>query len=208
MSQNTHPSSRAPDDLVSVRALAGPTRREIEALAEIFDQYRAHYGEASDAFRSASWLDENLSTSRLRVFVAEDSARFVGFAITMDVPASLRLAHFWQIRDLFVLPTHRRLGVGRALLASVRAAAIASSALRLVVQTEDDNDPALRLYADSGYALIKGYLLTDAAARPGTSLGPTGYPMRRAAQGSFPNTGAGERYDGELVVESRAHRAE
>jgi GNAT superfamily N-acetyltransferase len=157
VSQNTHLSSTAPDDLVSVRALAAPTRREIEALAEIFDQYRAHYGEASDAFRSACWLDENLRTSRLRVFVAEESGRFVGFAITMEVPASLRLSHFWQIRDLFVLPTHRRLGLGRALLASVRAAAIASGALRLVVQTEDDNDPALRLYADSGYALIKGY---------------------------------------------------
>jgi len=63
----------------------------------------------------------------------------------------------WQIRDLFVLPTHRRLGVGRALLASVREAAIASGALRLVLHTEDDNDPALRLYADSGYAPIKGY---------------------------------------------------
>jgi ribosomal protein S18 acetylase RimI-like enzyme len=75
----------------------------------------------------------------------------------MEVPASLRLAHFWQIRDLFVLPTHRRLGVGRALLTSVRAAAIASGALRLVLQTEDDNDPALRLYADSDYTLIKGY---------------------------------------------------
>jgi GNAT superfamily N-acetyltransferase len=157
VSQNTHPSSGAPDDLVSVRALVVPTYREIEALAEIFNQYRAHYGEASDASRSASWLDENLSTSRLRVFVAEDSARFIGFAITTDVPASLRLAHFWQIRDLFVLPTHRRLGVGRALLASVRAAAIASGTLRLVVQTEDNNDPALRLYADGGYAQVKGY---------------------------------------------------
>jgi GNAT superfamily N-acetyltransferase len=69
----------------------------------------------------------------------------------------LRLAHFWQIRDLFVLPTHQRLGVGRAILASVREAAVASGALRLVLQTEDDNDPALRLYADNGYALIKGY---------------------------------------------------
>jgi GNAT superfamily N-acetyltransferase len=157
VTQNTDPSSRAPDDPVSVRALVAPTRREVEALAEIFDQYRVHYGEASDAFRSASWLDENLRTSRLRVFVVEDSGRFVGFAITMEVPASLRLAHFWQIRDLFVLPTRRRLGVGRALLASVREAAIASGALRLVVQTEDDNDPALRLYADSGYAPINGY---------------------------------------------------
>ena len=157
MSRNTRPSPADANDLVSVRTLAAPTRREIEALAEIFDRYRAHYGEDSDAFRSACWLDENLSTSRLRVFVAEDSGGFVGFAITMEVPASLRLAHFWQIRDLFVLPTHRRLGVGRALLASVRAAAIASGALRLVLQTEDDNDPALRLYADSGYDLIKGY---------------------------------------------------
>ena len=91
------------------------------------------------------------------MFVAEDNEGFVGFAITMEVPASLRLAHFWQIRDLFVLPRYRRLGVGRALLASVRAAAIASGALRLVLETEDDNDPALRLYADSGYAMIKGY---------------------------------------------------
>ena len=159
MSRKGHSSysSTAPDDSVAVRALAGPTRREIEALAEIFDHYRAHYGEASDVARSSSWLDENLGTSRLRAFVAEDSPRFVGFAITMDVPASLRLAHFWQIRDLFVLPTHRRLGVGRALLASVREAATASGALRLVVQTEDDNDPALRLYADSGYEAVSGY---------------------------------------------------
>ena len=157
VSQHTDPSSAASADLLSVRALAGPTPREIEALAEIFDQYRAHYGEVSDVFRSACWLDENLSTGRLRAFVAEDSARFVGFAITIDVPASLQLAHFWQIRDLFVRSTHRRLGVGRALLASVRAAAMASGALRLVLQTEDDNDPALRLYADSGYALTEGY---------------------------------------------------
>ena len=157
VSRNTHPSPTAGSHRVSVRTLSAPTRREIEALAEIFDQYRAHYGEDSDTSRSASWLDENLSTSRLRVFVAEDNGRFVGFAITIEVPASLRLAHFWQIRDLFVLPTHRRLGVGRALLASVRAAAIASGALRLVLQTEDDNDPALRLYADSDYTLIKGY---------------------------------------------------
>jgi len=155
--QNTDLSSRAPDDVVSVRALAAPTRREIEALAQIFDQYRAHYGEGSDAFRSARWLEQNVSTGRMRVFIAEDRGRFVGFAITMELPGSLRLVHYWQIRDLFVLPTHRRLGVGRALLAFVRAAAIASGALRLVVQTEDDNDPALRLYTDSGYAPIKGY---------------------------------------------------
>ena len=157
MSQNTHSSPAAPADLVSVRLLPAPTRREVEALTEIFDQYRAHYGEAADASRTASWLVEKISTSRLRAFVAEDSGRLVGFAITMEVPASLSLAHFWQIRDLFVLPTHRRLGVGRTLLATVRAAAVKSGALRLVAQTEEDNDPALRLYTGSGYRVVSGY---------------------------------------------------
>jgi GNAT superfamily N-acetyltransferase len=169
VSQNAHPGPHARDDLVSVRTLAAPTGREVEALAEIFDQYRAHYGEAPNVYRSAWWLGENLSTGRLRVFVAEHGGGFVGFAITIEVPASLRLTHFWQIRDLFVLPTHRRLGVGRTLLASVRAAAVASGALRLVSQTEDDNDPALRLYADSGYATIRGYcsLTLPLAPEPG-----------------------------------------
>lgn len=157
MSRNTDQSPARADDLISVRTLAAPTRREIEALAEIFDQYRAHYGEDPDAVRSARWLHEHLEASRLRAFVAEDDGRFVGFAITTDVPASLRLGHFWQIRDLFVLPTRRRRGVARALLATVRAAATASGALRLVVQTEGDNDPALRLYAASDYIIIKGY---------------------------------------------------
>lgn len=142
---------------MTVRALSAATPSEIEGLAELFDQYRVHYGEAADVSRSASWLEQNLSTGRLRVFVAEDGARFVGFAITMEAPASLGLAHFWQIRDLFVLPSHRRRGVGRALLDSVRAAAVTSGAQRLVLQTEENNDAALQLYTDSGYTVIKGY---------------------------------------------------
>ena len=157
MNQNSRAGAAADAGVAPVRPLAAPTSEELEALAEIFDRYRAHYGEPPDASRSASWLDENLGTGRLRAFVAEDGGAFVGFAITMDVPASLRLGHSWQIKDLFVLPTHRRLGIGRALLASVRAAAIESGALRLILQTEDDNESALRCYADSGYAVVEGY---------------------------------------------------
>ncbi len=157
MSQNTDSIPTAADDLISVRGLDAPTRKEIETLAEMFDLYRVHYGEPSAVTRSARWLDENLSSSRLRAFVAEDDGELIGFAITTELPASLRLTHFWQIRDLFVPPTHRRRGVARALLASVREAATASGALRLVVQTEEDNDPALRLYHASGYVPIEGY---------------------------------------------------
>lgn len=129
----------------------------MEQLAEIFDLYRAHYGEAADAPQVASWLERNIGSGGVEAFVAEETDQVVGFAITLAVPASLRLGHFWQIRDLFVLPNHRRLGVGRRLLDSIRAAAIATGALRIVLQTEADNTPALRLYAESGYSAVEGY---------------------------------------------------
>jgi hypothetical protein len=41
----------------------------------------------------------------LAAFIAEMQGEQIGFAVTMDVPASLRLAHYWQIRDLFVAPS-------------------------------------------------------------------------------------------------------
>lgn len=155
---------------VAVRSLTAPTRTQIEQLAEIFDLYRTHYGEPADARGAASWLEANIGRGGLRAFLAEANDSVVGFAVTMAVPASLRLAHLWLIRDLFVLPTHRRRGVGRALLAVVRTAATASGALRLVVQTEEENDAALGLYADSGYELIEGFrsLTLPLGAEPST----------------------------------------
>lgn len=154
---------------VSVRILSTPSGDEIEALAEIFDRYRAHYGEPSDGSPSRPWLAKCLDTGQLRAFVAEDGAEMIGFATAMEVPASLRLAHFWHVRDLFVLPTHRRLGVARALLASIRAAALDAGALRLLLQTEEDNEPALRLYEASGYTVVRGYCSLNLPLAPKTA---------------------------------------
>jgi GNAT superfamily N-acetyltransferase len=161
--------------------LTAPTRREIKELAEIFEQYRAHYGEPPDAAGSATWLERNLESNRLRAFVATDQSQSIGFAITMEVPASLRLGHFWQIRDLFVVPHQRRRGVGRALLDSLHTAALAAGALRLVLQTENDNAPALRLYEESGFTLAEGYRSLTLPLSP-ESAGRTDTPSRQGRE--------------------------
>ena len=85
---------------VEVRMLAAPTRIEIERLATIFDRYRAHYDEIADARQTASWLDANISRGRLVAFVAEEDGELIGFAITMAVPASLRLIMVPRSRPL------------------------------------------------------------------------------------------------------------
>ena len=106
--------------------------------------------------------------SSSEIAAAEEDTDIVGFATTIDVPASLRLGHFWHVRDLFVLPTHRRLGIARALLASIRTAAVDAGALRVVLQTEEDNGPAIRLYQDSGYTGVEGYCSLTLPLAPST----------------------------------------
>jgi GNAT superfamily N-acetyltransferase len=142
---------------VLVRPLEAPTEAEITELAGLFDQYRAHYGEAIRAGQSASWLRHNLRSGRLAAFIAEMRGELIGFAVTMDVPASLRLGHYWQIKDLFVTPSRRRLGVARVLLDGIHSAAAAAGALRLAVQTEADNAGAIRLYEGCGFVPVEGY---------------------------------------------------
>lgn len=156
----------APIDSVEVRALVATNRVEVEQLATIFDLYRVHYGELAGASQTARWLDANINSGRLEAFIATDGAEFLGFAVTMAVPASLRLGHFWQIRDLFVLPHHRRRGIGGALLDHVRAAALRAGALRLVLQTETDNASALGLYAAKGFTVVEGYRTLTLALEP------------------------------------------
>ena len=153
-------------DSFDVRALGTPSRTEIDQLAPIFDQYRNHYGEAGNASQAASWLDANLRSGRLDAFVAVENGEFIGFAITMAVPASLRLGHFWQIRDLFVVEHRRQLGVGGALLAFVRSAAFSAGASRVTLQTEVDNASAVRLYERNGYSIVEGYCSLTLALDP------------------------------------------
>jgi len=142
--------------MYSVRPLSARSPHEPEALAGIFDLYRSHYGETIDLGRSASWLAHQLEAG-LNVLVAEDDSTIVGFVTWVRIPASLRLGLYWQIRDLFVLPAHRRRGIALALLDAVRSAAEVSGALRLALQTEEENEAALGLYRKAGYVPVPGY---------------------------------------------------
>ncbi len=143
---------------VQVRSLDTPTEAEIVALADIFDAYRAHYREEIEPGASATWLAEQLGSGRLTAFIAVLDGPLLGFATTLDMPASLRLGHYWQIRDLFVVTDRRRLGIGRALLTAIRESATSAGALRLSVQTERDNAAARHLYEVSGFAPVDGYV--------------------------------------------------
>jgi len=127
-----------------------------QPFVELFEQYRAHYGQAGDPDRSHAWLTDATTTGPMRAFLARVDGEAAGICLIAICPASLSLGEFWMVRDVFVDPRWRRTGVARALLDAVRAAAEHQGAVRLTVQTEDDNAGALQLYERYGFAPVTG----------------------------------------------------
>jgi GNAT superfamily N-acetyltransferase len=140
---------------VIVTALTEPAAEQLAGVAEVFDQYRRHYGQPALAGQTLAWLTDQISHRRLSVFVAHIGEDLAGLATTVVVPASLRLGCSWQLRDLYVIPGARHRGVARALVGAIRQTAIAAGAIRLSVQTESSNLAALQLYRTSGFVSVE-----------------------------------------------------
>jgi GNAT superfamily N-acetyltransferase len=136
-----------------------------QSFVELFERYRAHYGQAADQDRSRAWLADATTTGPMRAFLARVDGEAAGICLIAICPASLALGEFWMVRDIYVDPRWRRTGVARALLDAVRGAAQRSGALRLTLQTEDDNVAALRLYERYGFGPVTGlrHLILDLA---------------------------------------------
>jgi ribosomal protein S18 acetylase RimI-like enzyme len=72
------------------------------------------------------------------------------------MPASLALGTAWSIRDLYVAPAYRRMGIAGVLLQQVIDDAREAGAHRVSLQTETGNTPALTLYAAAGFQPVTG----------------------------------------------------
>jgi len=144
--------------LMSAPAVATVTATSsvFDEVSELFDAYRAHYGEPASLADTRRWLAEQVRSGRFRLAAALVDGRPAGFVTSVTIPASLTLRTAWLIRDLFVEPRHRRAGLGRLLLRDVVDAAQADRAFRVSLQTEAGNRQALALYESLGFQRIRG----------------------------------------------------
>ena len=127
-----------------------------DAHVGLFADYRVHYGQDRQPQQCDRWLREQLDAGRYRCYLVRtrtDGAP-VGMANVVVSPASMVLSLYWQLRDVYVAPDHRRQGAGRALLDVVVADARAAGAARVSLQTENGNDRALALYRNAGFEVV------------------------------------------------------
>lgn len=124
-------------------------------VAELFDDYRQHYGANPAPGTVADWLRDQVDAGRMRLYAAGPGDRAEGFCSVAIVPASLTLRSVWLLRDLYVDPLARGRGIARALLTRVADEARAEGAHRLSLQTEPTNTRALDVYAKAGFEPVR-----------------------------------------------------
>lgn len=134
------------------------TLDDLDALATLFDGYRVFYKQASDPALARAFIGERLQRDESVIFIARDGGNREALGFTQLYPlfSSVSARRIWVLNDLFVAPTARKRGAARALMDCARDFAMQAGALRLVLETAEDNHAAQALYESLGYARESG----------------------------------------------------
>ena len=124
---------------------------DLPDLAPLFDAYRQFYQQAPDLHSATDFLRQRMQARESRIFIAQSAAGMVGFAQLFPAFSSVRARRLWILNDLFVSATARRQGIAQRLLQAAESFARDSGALRLVLETGNQNLPAQQLYENLGW---------------------------------------------------------
>ena len=127
------------------------TRDDLPRLATLFDGYRQFYAREPDLPLAEGFLDARLRLADSAIFVAEVDQRLVGFVQLYPMFSSLSAGRAWILNDLFVDPSARRAGAGRALLECAARFGRDTGARWLSLSTQRGNHQAQRLYESLGW---------------------------------------------------------
>jgi ribosomal protein S18 acetylase RimI-like enzyme len=144
-------------------------RRHVAGFREVLDSVARErrflaYTEAPPVMEVRRFVLNNLKRGSPQ-FVALDAGRIVGWCDVVAKPReSLRHS---GVLGMGVASTHRRLGVGRRLLAATLEAATAGGLSRIELIVRADNAPAIGLYRGFGFATegeLRDYIRIDGSA--------------------------------------------
>ena len=131
-------------------------------IVPLFDAYRQFYEQHSDPIGARKFLAERLGKGESVIFLAWEGGQCVGFAQLYPTFSSVSMKRAWILNDLFVHPSARGRGVGRALLEQCKQLATETGAKEMTLETMKNNLTAQHLYEGCGWkrdeAFYKYYL--------------------------------------------------
>ncbi len=124
---------------------------DLESVSSLFGAYRQFYGQAAEIDLAKRFLLERLTRADSVILVAAEADLIAGFTQLYPSFSSTRVASIFILNDLYVSPSHRRKGVGRALLEAAARYAKDAGAVRMNLSTAHTNVEAQRLYESLGW---------------------------------------------------------
>jgi ribosomal protein S18 acetylase RimI-like enzyme len=144
---------------------AGP--RDLDAIAPLFDAYRQFYDKPPDLALARRYLDERFRRNESVIFVAEDrDGDIIGFTQLYPAFCSVLADRTFVLYDLFVTPSARGIGAGRALMEVAEAHARETGAARLELQTAKTNRIGQSLYESCGWERDELFYVYTKGLRP------------------------------------------
>jgi ribosomal protein S18 acetylase RimI-like enzyme len=144
-------------------------RRDVTAVAPLFDAYRQFYGKTPDLALAERFIRQRLENGDSLIFVAEApsaGAQPIGFTQIYPTFSSLQCKHAWVLNDLFVAERARRAGVAAALMNAAAEAARRVGVSSISLSTAHGNLSAQRLYVTLGYVLDEEFRTYSLAITP------------------------------------------
>jgi GNAT superfamily N-acetyltransferase len=128
------------------------TREDSPLLLELIRALADYERLRDEVVLDAALLEKHLFGERpaAEAAIAEVDGEPVGYALFFPTFSTFLGRPGLWLEDLFVLPAHRRGGVGRALLLHVASLAFARGCGRLEWSALDWNEPALAFYRELG----------------------------------------------------------
>ena len=124
----------------------------VDAIAELFDQYRQFYECESDISLSKQFIADRLNNNESTIFIAvDDDSVTRGFVQLYPSFCSIDAGKILILHDLFVEESVRNQGVGKLLMDKATEYAGETGAVRLDLLTDKANYPGQALYGKLGY---------------------------------------------------------
>lgn len=127
--------------------------RTSSAVVELFVAYRHFYGRLDTDDDARTFLRRRVQTQDSFVWAALADDDVAGFVQVYPAHSSLDLGTVWWLNDLFVAPTSRSGGAGRALVQHVLDEAATRGVTEVRLETQPENATARALYERLGFTL-------------------------------------------------------
>ena len=126
--------------------------RDLEAVAKLFDAYRQFYEKPADLALARRFITERFERRESIIIVAENAVgNIVGFTQLYPAFCSVLADRTYVLYDLFVTPSARGTGAGRALMEAAEAHGRNTGAARLQLETAKTNKIGQALYESCGW---------------------------------------------------------